>query len=456
MEHYQTILQKQRDFFLAEHTKSYESRITALKKLKEILKSNEQGIYEALFQDLKKSEFETYLTEIGILYTELNYFIKNLKKLMKRQKVTTNFANVPAKSFIQKEPLGNVLVIGAWNYPVHLSILPALSAIAAGCTVILKPSELASESSKIIAKLINENFEQELFYVIEGGIAETTALLDLKFDKIFFTGSSHIGKIVYQKAAKHLTPVTLELGGKSPCFVFADCDLKVTAKRLLWAKLLNAGQTCVAPDYVFVEDSIKDDFIQTLIAEITEHYHNISVYAKNYMAIINEKNFKRLVSLIDPQKVIFGGEYDESRLFIAPTLVEADFDDKVMEDEIFGPILPIIAFDNLNWAIDKVKSGEKPLSLYAFGKNKEKYNRLLNEISSGSVAINDPLMQMSNHHLPFGGVGFSGIGNYHGKAGFDCFSHHKSILVKGFLIDPPIKYAPYTWWKKWLLKLFQG
>ncbi len=441
-----TIIEQQKSFFNTNQTKDIDFRISQLVKLKQLLKDNEQAIYSALYRDLAKSEFESYLTELSILYSELDFFIKKIKKFSKPQKVKTNLANFPARSYRIPEPLGTTLVIGAWNYPLQLALLPALTALAAGNTVILKPSELASHTADIITKLINQHFEPEYFYVYQGGVEETTELLSYRFDKIFFTGSSEVGRVVYQAAAKYLTPVTLELGGKSPAFVFADCDLKMTAKRLVWAKCLNAGQTCVAPDYVLVEKSIEQAFCEAVKNEMQRRY------AKSQVKIINERHFKRVEKLIDKEKVFYGGVVGQQNQIISPTILSnISFDDPIMQQEIFAPLLPVIVFDDLDATIIKVKKYEKPLSCYIFSKNQQKIDRLLAEISFGGGAVNDAIMHLSNHNLPFGGVGFSGMGSYHGKAGFDCFSHYKSILHKPFWFESSLKYPPYNKLKKKLL-----
>ncbi|MDG6882525.1 Coniferyl aldehyde dehydrogenase [Phocoenobacter uteri] len=446
-----TIIEKQKAFFNTNQTKDVDFRLSQLRKLKQLLKENEKAIYSALHKDLAKSEFESYLTELSILYSELDFFIKKIKKFSKPKKVKTNLANFPAKSYRIPEPLGTTLVIGAWNYPLQLALLPALTALAAGNTVILKPSELASHTADIIAKLINQHFEPEYFYVYQGDVAETTELLSYRFDKIFFTGSSEVGRVVYQAAAKNLTPVTLELGGKSPAFVFADCDLKMTAKRLVWAKCLNAGQTCVSPDYVLVEKSIENAFCEAVKNEMQQRY------SKPEVKIINEKHFSRIEKLIDKEKVFYGGVIDPQNQTVSPTiLTHISFDDPIMQQEIFAPLLPVIAFDDLDETIDKVKKYEKPLSCYIFSKNQQKIDRLLTEISFGGGAVNDAIMHLSNHNLPFGGVGFSGIGSYHGKAGFDCFSHYKSILHKPFWFESSLKYPPYNKLKKKLLEFLVG
>ncbi len=447
------LISAQKAYFNDNETKPLKFRLRALAKLKSVLKKNEQALYDAIYEDFGKSEYETYETELSLIYHELNHALKNLPDWAKEKKVKTNMPNLPATSYIIPEPLGSVLVIGAWNYPYQLSLIPLISAVAAGNTVILKPSELSAKSSAIMAKLINENFDAEFIHVVEGGVKETTELLEHKFDKIFFTGSIPVGKIVYQAAAKHLTPVTLELGGKSPVFVLPSCDLKMAAKRIVWGKFLNAGQTCVAPDYVLVHDDIKDKLLAEMKKLVEEIYDMDSDIQENYVRIINDKHFDRLTALIETGKLFIGGKSDKAKRFIQPTILQdVSFDDEVMKDEIFGPVLPVISFASLNKVIPEVKARPKPLALYIFGRKRKYINRILSEISFGGGAVNDTVMHLSNGHLPFGGVGDSGIGNYHDEAGFKTFTHYKSILDKSTLIEPFLKYPPYTLTKLAILK----
>jgi len=447
------IVQQQKSFFNSNATKEVNLRIETLKKLKLILKENEEKLYTAIYTDFKKSEFETYLTELSLIYNELNDAIRNLKKWSKQKRVSTNLANFPAKSYIIPEPLGTILVISAWNYPYQLSLIPAISAIAAGNTVVIKPSEIPNNTSKILAELINSNFDKKYLCIIEGGVETTTELLQQKWDKIFFTGSTPVGKIVYKAAAENLTPVTLELGGKSPTFVLADCNIKITAKRIVWAKFLNAGQTCIAPDYLLVEKSIESELLEAIKKEIQEFYPLSENINENYVQIVNDKNFDRLKQMIPTDKIYYEGETNVKNRFIQPTLLHnINFEDSIMKDEIFGPILPIISFENLEDVITKIKERGKPLSLYVYSKNKIIIKKILNEISFGGGAINESLVHLSNPNLPFGGVGASGIGSYHSKAGFDTFTHYKSILHKSFLFEPSVKYLPFTKLKKKILK----
>lgn len=450
------IFQSQKSYFNSHQTKDVSFRIQQLKKFKSLLEQNEDRMYEAIMADFSKSKFETYLTEFGLLYQELNHMIKKLKRWSRPKKVRTGLTNFPGKSYIYPEPLGVTLVIGAWNYPYQLSLLPAATSLAAGNTVILKPSEMPSQTSSIMAELINDNFDPAYFHVIEGGPEETTDLLKNPFDKIFFTGSTHVGKIVYKAAAENLTPVTLELGGKSPTIITKDCNLKITVKRLVWAKFINAGQTCVAPDYLLVEKSFEKEFTEALIEEIKK-YHTSSDIGENYLQIINERNFERLSQLIDKSKVCYGGHLDKSRRYISPTIMKnITTDEPVMKEEIFGPILPILTFQNIDEAIEIILQFPKPLSCYIYSSSKQTISKVLREVSFGGGAINDSVMHLANSRLPFGGVGFSGIGSYHGKTGFDAFSHQKSVLHKKTWLEPSLKYPPYTTKKmkliKWLTK----
>lgn len=450
------IHQKQKDYFHTNETKSLNFRLDQLTKIKRLLKENEASMYEAIHKDFSKSEFETYASELGIVYHEINTFLKHIRKWSRKKRVSTNLANFPAKSYILKEPFGVCLVIGAWNYPYQLSLLPAITALAAGNTVILKPSELPLHTSNVLTQLINENFSPDYFHVIEGGIEETTDLLELNFDKIFFTGSTAVGRIVYQAAAKNLTPVTLELGGKSPTFVLADADLKITAKRIAWAKFLNAGQTCVAPDYILVEKSIEDRFLLALKNELEKQYSQEKI-EENYSQIINNAHFDRLSELLFREKVYYGGVLDRINRFFSPTLLSnISFEDEIMKDEIFGPLLPVIGFTDLEDTLQKVKSRPKPLSCYIYGKNRKAINKILNELPFGGGGVNDSVMHLSNNNLPFGGIGSSGKGSYHGKTGFDTFSHSKSILDKPTWMEPSMKYAPYDNWKLKMVKWLMG
>lgn len=449
------LIENQRHFFNTHKTKNFDFRLKQLKKLEDVLKSNEKDIYKAIYQDFKKSKFDTFTSELSLVYHDIKEAKKNLKSWGKTKRVGTNFLNFPAKSYIIPEPLGVCLVIGAWNYPFQLSIAPVVAAIAAGNTVILKPSEISNATSALIAKLINNNFDSEFFKVIEGGVSETTEILNQKFDKIFFTGSTQVGKIVYQAAAKNLTPVTLELGGKSPTFITKDCHLKMAVKRLIWAKFLNAGQTCIAPDYIMIHQSREKEFLELAKAEIKKEHFSID--NGNYVQIINERNLERLKKMLSPEKIYFGGKINSKERTIEPTLLHnISFEDAVMQEEIFGPLLPIISYDSLLEAIDKVNKLPKPLSCYVFTSNTVDKKSILNQISFGGGAINDAVMHITNTKLPFGGVGYSGMGNYHGEAGFKAFTHYKSILDKPTWLELPLKYYPHTPFKlKWIKRFLK-
>ncbi len=447
------IVTAQRKFFQTNITKEVDFRISQLKKLESLLRENETMLHEAIYTDFKKSAFESYTTEISLLYHDIKEAIKKLPKWSKKKRVRTNLVNLPARSYVIPEPLGVSLIIGAWNYPYQLSLAPAIAAIAAGNTVILKPSELPEHTSRAMAKLINENFDPHFFRVIEGGVPETTELLNQKFDKIFFTGSVPVGKIVYQAAAKNLTPVTLELGGKSPAIITEDCNLKMTVKRLIWGKFLNAGQTCIAPDYVAVHTSVKSDFLELAKKEIEDS--KFKVEEDNYVQIINDAHVARLIKLIATDKVYTGGKYNLDARIIEPTiLTDITFEDAIMQDEIFGPILPVLEYDDLDAIIAKIKERPKPLACYVFTKDKMVKQKILNQISFGGGAVNDTVMHITNSHMGFGGVGDSGIGAYHGEHGFRAFSHYKGILDKPTWIEPNLKYHPHTKSKlKWIKRL---
>lgn len=455
MEHIEKLVTAQRNYFWSEATKPIDFRIQQLKKLKNVLKAHEEDMIAGIALDFKKSEFDTYTNELALLYHDLDEAVKKLKRWSRVKRVGTNRINFPARSYIIPGPLGVALVIGAWNYPYQLSLAPIIPAIAAGCTVILKPSELPSNTSRIMANMIALNFDPHYIAVVEGGIAETTALLEQRFDKIFFTGSTSVGRIVNQAAAKHLTPVTLELGGKSPAFITESCNMKMSVKRLVWAKFLNSGQTCIAPDYILVHQSVKQAFLDALVLEIGKI--EFSLEAGTLVQIINDKNWQRLHKLIDPAKVYAGGRVDRERRYVEPTIMtDVGFDDPVMQEEIFGPILPVLVYDDLTEVIQKVKRLPSPLSCYVFTDDVKIKKRILQEISFGGGAVNDAVMHITNPKLPFGGVGNSGMGAYHGEAGFKAFTHYKSVLDKPTWIEFGLKYYPRTASKLKIIKKFFG
>ena len=440
---FQEILNEQKEFFNSQKTKNIKFRKRALQKLKEAILKNEDLMYEAIYKDFGKSKFDTFTTEISFVLKEIEFYLKNLNSLSSPKKVRTNLANQLGSSKIYSEPLGNTLVIGAWNYPYQLSLSPLIAAVAAGNTCILKPSEVAENSMKAMAKIINENFPREYLFAVEGGVEEITGILELKFDKIFFTGSTKVGKIVYEAAAKNLTPVTLELGGKSPAIVAASANLEVAARRIVWGKFLNAGQTCVAPDYILVDERVKDSLVTSLKKYIQKFSYKAD--SEQYTQIINEKNFERLIKMIDPENVFYGGNFDARKRFIEPTILQnVTWEDSVMQEEIFGPILPVLTYKNFNEALLQISKHEKPLAAYLFTNNSEEKDLFTTRISFGGGCINDVVMHLSNDHLPFGGVGNSGIGNYHGKFGFDTFSHQKAILERATWGEPDLKYPPYS------------
>ncbi|WP_139423459.1 aldehyde dehydrogenase [Chryseobacterium mulctrae] len=449
----QEIVSKQKAFFKTQQTKNLRFRKMYLEKLRDLILENENLLYETIYKDFGKSKFDTFTTEISFVLNDIKYYLKNLKSLSKPKKVRTNLANQFGKSRIHNEPLGNILVIGAWNYPYQLSLSPIVAALAAGNCCILKPSEIAENTMKVMAKIINKNFPPEYLYVYEGGIDETTELLKLKFDKIFFTGSTKIGNIVYKAAAENLTPVVLELGGKSPAIITKDANLEVAAKRIVWGKFLNAGQTCVAPDYLLVEESIQEQFLEMLRKNIQQFKYEPQ--SEHYTKIINQKNFQRLIKLIDQDKIYFGGNSDEENRYIEPTiLTNINWKDEVMQEEIFGPILPVISFTNFNLILNEIIELEKPLAAYLFTNNSEEKENFKNKLSFGGGCINDVIMHLGNENLPFGGVGNSGIGNYHGKFGFETFSHQKAVLERATWGEPNIKYPPYSEKKlSWIKRL---
>ncbi|WP_414514453.1 aldehyde dehydrogenase [Nostoc sp. PCC 9305] len=437
------IIQTQRDFFKTGKTKDVNFRIEQLKNLKQAIIEHEQSIVEALQADLHKPEVETYLTEISVI-KDIDYAIKHLQNWSKPQKAAVSWDFFSYSAKIYPEPLGVVLIIGPWNYPFQLIISPLIGAIAAGNCAIIKPSEIASHTSDIIAKIIAKHFDPAYLAVVEGGVEASQKLLAEKFDHIFFTGGTAVGKIIMAAAAKYLTPVTLELGGKSPCIVDTDINLEHTVRRITWGKFINAGQTCIAPDYLLVNKTIKKDLIDGLEKSLKEFYGENPASSPDYARIISEKHFERLVSFLKDGKVVIGGENQPSERYIAPTLIDnVSLEDSVMQEEIFGPILPIIEYTDIAEAIALINSRPKPLALYFFSQDKNLQKRVLQETSSGGVCINDTVMQVGVSSLPFGGVGDSGIGNYHGKASFDTFSHKKSVLQNSFWLDLKWRYAPY-------------
>jgi acyl-CoA reductase-like NAD-dependent aldehyde dehydrogenase len=436
------IIHQQREFFATGKTKDVEWRIEQLKRLKQAIVDDQEAIVNAVKADLGRPDFEAYFEIVAI--SEINYALKHLKSWVKPKKVATSIDQFPASAKIYPEPLGVVLIISPWNYPFQLMISPLTGAIAAGNCAVLKPSEVAANTSRVIADIIQKTFDPAYIAVVEGGVETSQQLLEEKFDHIFFTGGTAIGKIVMQAAAKHLTPVTLELGGKSPCIVDSDVDLKYAAKRITWGKYLNAGQTCIAPDYLLVDRRIKSELLTEIQKCVGEFYGDDPAQSPDYARLISRRHFERLQPLLKDGKIVIGGQTKPEEKYIAPTVMDqVSWESPVMQEEIFGPILPVLEYTDLKEAIAQINARPKPLALYIFSKDKQKQEQVLQETSSGGVCINDTVMQVGVSTLPFGGVGDSGIGSYHGKASFDTFSHYKSVLKKGFRFDPNWRYPPY-------------
>lgn len=431
MTSYQELVKNQRSFFYSGKTKDLAFRIETLTKLKELIQNHEQDILDALKADLNKPEAEAKRAEVGLVLGEIEFTLKHLEEWATTKEVPTPATHEGAKSFIQPDPYGVALVIAPWNYPFQLAVTPLAGAIAAGNCAVLKPSELTPRTSSLLAALINENFSEEYLCVVEGEVETSTALLRENFDYIFFTGSTAVGKIVAKAAAEHLTPTTLELGGKSPTIVHSDANIEEAAVRIARGKFANAGQTCVAPDYILVQKNSKQALIEKLKEIIITSYGENISSDLDFSHIVSEKHFERLTNYLDNGKLVAGGNSDRSKLFIEPTILdEISFDDPVMQDEIFGPILPIIEYDELSEVIAAVRSRPNPLALYVFTQDQGVQDYILNNLSFGGSAVNDTISHMTSHYLPFGGVGESGMGAYHGKASFDTFSHFKSVLIR--------------------------
>ena len=446
MEDINLIFKNQKEFFESGKTINVDYRIKNLKKLNDIIKKNEDKILNELKKDLGKSNFEGYVTEVGILYDDINFHIKNVKKWSSEEKRKSPIVYYPSKSYIYKEPYGVTLIIGPFNYPFQLVIAPLIGAISAGNTAIIKPSENSRNIALLLEKLINENFPEGYLRVVNplGGKETVSLLLDKPFDYIFFTGSVRVGKLVMQKAAQHLTPVTLELGGKSPCIVDSDAKLKLAAKRIVWGKFLNAGQTCVAPDYFCVHKSVKDELLKLIINEIRVQFGENVRNSEDYPRIVNKSSLERLSGYLNDGKIYYGGNIDEDNLYMEPTLIiKPDLNSPLMSDEIFGPILPILVYEDLDNVIKFINHREKPLALYYFSESKKKIKYVLTSTTSGGVTINDTIIHVANPNLPFGGVGNSGVGKYHGKESFETFTHNKSVMKRGTFIEFNIRFAPY-------------
>jgi len=439
------IIKNQRAFFKTQQTKDVSYRLKILKALKLEIESNEQAIFDALNKDFNKSEFESFISEVGLVLSELNLVIKHLKNWSKPKRVRASFLTFPSKDFIYKAPYGTVLIIAPWNYPFLLALEPLIMAIAAGNTVVLKPSELTENTSKLLTQIIKKAFPENLAISVEGGIEIATDLLNQKWDFIFFTGSTKVGKIVAKAAAKHLTPVVLELGGKSPCIIDDSVDLKLVARRLVWGKFFNGGQTCIAPDYIIIKSALKTQLIDVLKTEIMRQYSSEPKKSPDFPRIVNKRNTLRLAELLQDTHVIFGGDIVEDECYIAPTLVdEPSLNSPLMQEEIFGPILPILVYNTDEDIENIIWNSDTPLALYVFSNKKSFIEKTINKFSFGGGVVNDLLIHFGNDRLPFGGVGTSGMGKYHGKHGFDCFSHDTSIMKRGNWIDPSFRYPPYN------------
>ncbi|KKI99904.1 aldehyde dehydrogenase family protein [Prochlorothrix hollandica] len=438
------IIQRQRDFFASGQTRPLPQRLEQLRRLLAALDRHQDPILAAVATDLGKPHLEAYVGEVEAIRSEVRYAIKHLGQWVKPRTVATSLLQFPAQAWIQAEPLGVVLIIGPWNYPISLMLQPLVGAIAAGNCALLKPSEVTPNAAAVLAELVRDTFDPGWVTVVEGGIDTCQALLSQRFDHIFFTGGSAIGKVILRAAAPHLTPVTLELGGKSPCIVEPDSDLDCAARRITWGKFFNGGQTCIAPDYLLVNREIAPALIARLKACITEFYSDNPQTSPDYGRIVSDRHFQRLVHLLESGTVVAGGQVDARDRYIAPTLLEGvTWADPVMQEEIFGPILPILTYDHLSVAIAQIQAQPKPLALYFFGRDRQQQQQVLQNTSSGGVCLNDTLLQVGVVTLPFGGVGASGMGTYHGKATFDTFSHSKSVVRRFFGFDPKFRYAPY-------------
>ncbi len=448
------IVENQKSYFLTGKSMPIATRKKYLRELKLMLQENENIIAEAVYKDYKKSYFEVIENEISLVYVEINLALRKLRKWSKPHRPVPSIVSIPARCMVCQQPYGTVLCISPWNYPIQLALIPVVAAMAAGNTVILKPSEISNHTSALLSELINNRFPEEVFYAQEGGIEETTELLSIHFDKIFFTGSTHVGRIVMRAAAEHLTPVTLELAGKNPVIVLPDCNLKMTAKRIVWGKFHNGGQACVAPDHIYVHESIKEKLLEEVKMNIEKQFKGNAIESEALPRIINEKNYNRLMKLIPADRVVLGGSGIKEELFIEPTVLrDITEDDTIMQEEIFGPLMPFLSFDDLDALLEQIKLKPSPLALYIFTRNFRLARKIQRGIRSGGGMINDTVVHFVNSSTPFGGVGESGMGNYHGRAGFETFSHRKAVIKKPNWFELWIKYPPYTNFKLKIIKL---
>lgn len=449
------ILNKQKEFFKSNQTKDYNFRKYQLKLLQTAIKTNEKKIYEALYSDLGKIETESYMCEVGMVLAEIKYMLKHMKKFMKSTKVNAGIANFPSKACMTPTPKGSVLIMSPWNYPFMLTMEPLVDALAAGNTAIVKPSAYSPATSKLISEILNSTFSENYVYTVLGGREVNQDLLTLPFDHIFFTGSKAVGHEVLRQAEKNFVPVTLELGGKSPCVVCNNVDAKKVAKRIVFGKLMNVGQTCIAPDYVLVHESVKPLLMQSLICEIQAQYGENPLEDDNYGKMISQKHFDKALALLENQTPAYGGKSDAEKLKIEPTIVEEpDKESALMKEEIFAPILPVVSFKTNEEALEMIEKNPTPLALYVFSNDKKEQNFFLENVQFGGATVNDTLMHIATPRLAFGGVGSSGLGAYHGKRGFDTFSHYKSILRKSLKCDLAVRYRPFGKFKKKVIRRF--
>lgn len=449
----ETIINQQQSFFNQHQTQDIGFRIDTLKRLYATIKKYEPELLQALNADLGKNEFEAFTNEVGMALREISFHIRNVKKWARPKRVSTPIYALPSKSYITQKPFGRILIIGPFNFPFMLTIIPLIGAVSAGNVVLVKPSENTPHTSRLIEKVIAESFNRQHVAVIQGGVETSSILLEKRWDKIFFTGSTRVGKIVMEAAAKHLTPVDLELGGKNPVVVDKDANLKIAVKRIIWGKYLNAGQSCVAPDYLFVHESIKEEFLRLTQQTIKAFYSEAPQKNGDFGRIVDAKTVRRIAGLLNNEKIAAGGDSDVENRFISPTIVrDVQPGSPLMKDEIFGPVLPVLSFSHLDEVVDYINKNARPLALYYFSENKKSQCEFLKKTSSGDAGINEVVMHFTNFALPFGGVGYSGMGSYHGKHSFDTFSHRRSVVKNTTLFDIPLRYPPV---KKWVLKFMR-
>tara|TARA_B100001059_G_scaffold81637_1_gene79655 strand:+ start:878 stop:2254 length:1377 start_codon:yes stop_codon:yes gene_type:complete len=456
MKEIKSIYDSQKQFLKSKETLSIKYRKQSLKKLFSTINKYENDIYDALMIDLGKSNYETYLSEILFVKKEIKTMIKNLNYWAQPKRISGSIYNFPSKDYVIPEPYGCVLNISPWNYPFNLALVPTIGAVAAGNTVVIKPSEHSPEINKILVTIIKESFDPGHVTTVIGDSKEAQELLKLRWDFIAFTGSTTVGKIVAKAAAEFLTPTMLELGGKNPCIVEESSNIKLTAKRIVWGKFVNCGQTCIAPDYIMVQNKIKDKLIEALKSSIQDAYGTNPMESKSYGRLVNKSNFDRINKMVKGGKIIYGGDSDASKKFISPTLLlDQNLESGAMKEEIFGPVLPIISYESIDEAYNIIDRFEKPLGAYIFTKNKKSIEKFKNEISAGAIVVNDSIIQFINSNMPFGGIGESGMGSYHGQHSFDTFTHFKPFIKRSFLPDPFIRYAPYPKDWKWIKKILK-